>query len=72
MKPYANTDGDSGIAAYEIGLTWIDVKFKNTAKVYRYSHASAGQEHVENMKKLVERGNGLNAYINRYVRNDYE
>lgn len=40
MQRYLNVDGDSNIEAYEIGTTYIDVKFFGTAKVYRYSYYS--------------------------------
>lgn len=71
MIRYANTGGDSGVEAYEIGETYIDVKFSD-GSCYRYSYASAGREHVEAMKQLAKRGEGLNSYIMRKCRQGYE
>lgn len=71
MRPYLNIDGDSNVEAYEIGTDYIDVKFRGTMKVYRYSYISAGQENVEQMKTLAQRGTGLNSFIMRNVRTNY-
>ena len=46
--------------------------FFGTAKTYRYSYASAGEHHVEQMKVLAQNGCGLNSYIMRNVRFSYE
>jgi hypothetical protein len=72
MKRYNNSGGNSGVSSYEIGSDFIAVKFSATPRVYRYSYASAGRTHVENMKKLAVGGSGLNSYINRYVKDLYE
>ena len=71
MHPYLNIDGDSNVEVYEIGADYIDVKFKGTIKVYRYSYISAGRENVEQMKILAQRGTGLNSFIMRNVRIKY-
>lgn len=72
MRPYLNIDGDSNVEAYETGANYIDVEFKGTTKVYRYSYQSAGRENVEQMKILAQRGTGLNSFIMRNVRTKYE
>lgn len=72
MVKYLNIDGDSNIEAYEIGTSYIAVKFFGTAKVYVYSYASAGVENVETMKNLARQGNGLNSFIIKNVRYKYE
>ena len=55
MERYRNSGGDSGVSAYEIGSDYIIVKFSGTTKTYRYSYGGrAGNNHVENMKKLAE------------------
>ncbi|MFJ1391646.1 hypothetical protein ACIKQ7_04120, partial [Acinetobacter baumannii] len=69
MQQYLDLDGDSGIFAYEIGDTYIRVKFDKTFKIYQYSYYKAGQLHVEKMKILAKSGNGLNSYIMRNVKN---
>lgn len=68
---YCNLRGNSGIREYTVDSDYIVVVFSTGAQ-YRYSYASAGKEHVENMKKLAEKGTGLNSYIMRNVRLKYE
>lgn len=70
MKPYQGTDGDSGIAAYECGPGWIAVRFRRGG-TYRYDGRHPGAAHVLEMQRLAEAGDGLNTYINRFVRDDY-
>lgn len=41
MTPYRDWDRDSGIRAYDIGSSHMDVQFKDGA-VYRYTAVSAG------------------------------
>lgn len=72
MQTYANNGGNSNIRAFEIGTDYIDVQFNGGGKVYRYSYKSAGEEKVEYMKELAKRGSGLNSYINRFVKFNYE
>ena len=72
MERYRNSSGSSGVSAYEIGSDYILVKFSGTARTYRYSYRKAGQNHVENMKRLAQSGSGLNSYINIHVKNLYD
>ena len=72
MERYKNSGGDSGISAYEIGSDYIIVKFSSTVRTYRYSYRKAGQNHVENLKRIAQSGRGLNSYINNYVKNLYD
>lgn len=71
MKRYADINGDSGVVAYEIDDGSITVQFEGTIQLYTYSYASAGQSHIETMKKLAAQGDGLNAYINNNVKFKY-
>lgn len=71
MIPYANSGGDSGVAEYELGVDYIDVKF-TTGAIYRYSVRSAGKANVEKLKKFALAGIGLNSYINRVCKKLYE
>ncbi|MDO8423321.1 MAG: hypothetical protein Q7S99_14285 [Parvibaculum sp.] len=65
MPKYKDLDGDSGVVGFELGPDWIEVEFESgAAKFYRYTYASAGIEHVNEMKQLAIMGEGLNAYIN--------
>lgn len=71
MQQYKNLGGDSGVRAFLIGEDYIDVQFDGSA-IYRYSYKSAGIDKVEEMKRLAVQGYGLNSYIMRYARMDYE
>ncbi|WP_312502936.1 hypothetical protein [Lacrimispora sp.] len=68
MIIYKDINGDSGVSGYEIGNDYIDVQFKGTQKIYRYSNQSAGSRNVETMKMLAKNGDGLNAFINKNVK----
>lgn len=72
MERYRNSGGDSGVSAYEIGSDYIIVKFSGTARTYRYSYRKAGQNNVENLKRLAQNGSGLNSYINNHVKFLYD
>jgi len=71
MQTYRNLSGVSGVAAYEIGSDYIKVEFKD-GMTYVYTHRSAGEQKIEEMKKLALNGSGLNTYINKYAKHDYE
>ncbi|MFC3903059.1 hypothetical protein SAMN05421749_104141 [Acinetobacter marinus] len=72
MERYLDVNGDSGVVGYEIGDTYIRVKFSGTTRIYTYSYQSAGMNRVENMKRLARSGDGLNSYIMRYAKKLYE
>ena len=73
MTKYLNKGGDSGINEYDIGADYIIIHFwTGKYKHYKYSYIKPGREKVEIMKKLAERGEGLNEYINRVIKKDYE
>lgn len=69
MKRYGGADGDSGIEAYECGLVRIDVRFRRGG-MYRYDDRHPGAEHVLELQRLAEVGDGLNTWTNRFVRDD--
>lgn len=71
MKIYRDVNGDSGVKEYEYGEDYILVQFK-TGTPYRYSYGSAGIQNIELMKRLADSGDGLNAFINKNVKNKYE
>ncbi|MDY2637150.1 MAG: hypothetical protein SOV56_04355 [Phascolarctobacterium sp.] len=71
MERYANHRGNSSVRGYSIGEAYIDVMFSSGA-VYRYSYRSAGIAKVEEMKRLAVAGQGLNSYIMRHARFNYE
>ena len=69
-KPYVNQTGHSGVIAYRIEDDAIAIKFAGGA-VYTYDSEAPGFEHVEQMKRLAEKGRGLATYINQFVRGNY-
>ena len=71
MELYQNISGDSGIYAYDTGSDFITVYFIN-GKQYTYSYRSAGTGNVEQMKNLAHTGSGLNGFIIKNCKEDYE
>ena len=67
MIRYKNLGRDSGINSYELGPDYIRVAFEGL-HVYLYTNDITGEENIEQMKQLAERGEGLNEFINKYVR----
>jgi hypothetical protein len=70
MTPYRDWDQDSGIRAYDVGSSHMDVAFKDGA-VYRDTALSAGRANLDRMIVLARAGDGLNEFINRAVRKRY-
>ena len=71
MKRYKNITGQSGVTAYNISPTGIDIEF-NLDAVYRYTYASAGKAIIEKMKRLALNGEGLSTYISQHVKDKFE
>jgi hypothetical protein len=71
MKKYGRLNGESGVTAYQLEDEAIRVRFVD-GTVYRYSYASTGPGHVENMKVLAAAGHGLSSYISKHARDNYE
>ena len=70
MQPYKDPRGNSGVTAYESGLDYIDVQFRDGAR-YRYTYQVPGAEHVKAMKQLASEGQKLATYINQHVREHF-
>ena len=70
METYKNLGGDSGVSSFEIGSDYIEVEFHDGA-IYLYTYESAGEYNIEEMKKIANSGEGLNSFINKYVRKKY-
>lgn len=70
MTKYEDINGDSGVLRFKIDNDTIIIEFKGGSQ-YLYTYASAGQTHIEKMKILAQHGDGLNGYINKYVRTKY-
>ena len=69
MTPYKNLAHNSGILAYEIGKSFIKVKFRDG--MYTYNYSRPGKKAVDAMKLLAVKGRGLSTYISRVVRDNY-
>jgi hypothetical protein len=69
MKTYrsvsAGTGVPSGVKAYHYGRDYITVWF-NGGHRYKYTYSSCGINHVETMKLLADRQNGLSTYIAKH------
>ena len=70
MEIYKDIDNDSSISGYDIGHDFIVVYF-NDGSAYLYNNQVTGANNVERMKILARNGEGLNSYINRYVKKIY-
>ncbi len=70
MERYANLGRDSNIASYEFGAGSITVQF-NDGSVYLYTNQSSGSKNLAEMQRLAQVGQGLNSFINRFVRKCY-
>ena len=71
MKENKNLNGNLSIQAFSIENEYIDVLFSDE-KVYRYLYRSAGAAKIEEMKRLANQDYGLNSYIIRCAKMDYE
>jgi len=68
MERYANWSGNSGVVAYEIGADSVTIQFRD-GSIYLYTVSSAGPANIDRMKSLARQGSGLNAFINKQVKN---
>ena len=71
MKTYKNLSGNSGIATYEIGRTFINIKFKGESGIYTFNYEQPGRDIIEEMKALALSGKGLGTFISDEVGNNY-
>ena len=71
MTEYKNLSGESGVVKYEILSDGIRVQWVG-GDIYYYSNASAGADHISEMKRLAQKGRGLATYISQNVRGNYE
>jgi hypothetical protein len=67
MKTYKNLSGNSGVVAYEIGRTFIKIKFEGESGIYTFDYKRPGKQQVETMKTLAAKGEGLSTYISKEV-----
>jgi len=71
MQHYKNLGGDSGVRAFELAAGQITVEFTTGAQ-YLYTVASSGASAIEEMSRLALAGHGLNSYISRFVKKNFE
>ncbi|GAB3311727.1 hypothetical protein [Luteimonas notoginsengisoli] len=72
MHRYSDTTGGSGVEAFELCPDAILVRFRDSDRVYRYSHRTAGRARVDEMKRLALAGRGLATFISRHASDLYE
>lgn len=70
MEQYENLQGNSGVLAYEIGIDYIKIRFREGT--YLYTYEKPGSFFVEQMKLQAKNGKGLCTFINKYVRENYK
>lgn len=70
MRRYRDVHGDSGVVAYDPGPDFIKVRFKHGG-TYVYDYESTGRFQVERMKVLAVSGEGLSAFISKFVKENY-
>lgn len=70
MRRYKDIHRDSGVVAYDIGPGSIVIRFRDGG-VYLYDGSNPGAAHVAEMRHLATTGEGLNTYINKFVRDRY-
>lgn len=70
MRRYRDVQGDSGVVAYEPGPDFIKVRFKHGG-TYVYDYESTGTFQIERMKALAVSGEGLSAFISKFVKENY-
>ncbi len=70
MPIYRDINGDSGVYSYELENGSIKVQFEGGSS-YLFTNTSAGANHIVEMQRLAQSGDGLNSYINRHARKNY-
>lgn len=70
MQPYPDRAGNSGVVAFGLGDSYIDVEFRGGAR-YRYDGTTPGQQELAIMRRLALAGRGLATYISQHVRDRY-
>lgn len=68
MEKYRNINNNSDIEGYECGEDWIFIIFTN-GDHDKYTYGCVGYYNLEKMKKLADRGSGLNSFINLNIKN---
>ena len=70
MEQYTNTSGTSVVKGYTPLADGIIVLF-TTGEAFTYTYESAGKRHIQTMKKLARKGQGLGEYIENVVKHGY-
>lgn len=72
MTKYLNLSGKSGVTRYEIGSNYIIVEFVDKVshydRIYLYTNAATGTDHIDEMRRLALLGRGLHGYINTHLK----
>jgi hypothetical protein len=70
-RRYKNKSGRGGVREYEVARSHILLWFGSDPATCRYDETKPGRRHVEAMKRLAEKGEGLTTYVNQHVRGNY-
>lgn len=70
MQKYKNRSGSSAIVGYQLEANSITVQF-DSGSIYTYDYKTTGSQHVEMMKSLAIKGEGLHSFIHANVKNRY-
>jgi hypothetical protein len=62
---YPNRSGRSGVVAYKLVRSGIQIQFVS-GPPYEYSAGLSGADHIEAMRQRAEQGRGLATYINQH------
>ena len=62
---YPNRSGRSGVLAYKLVRSGIQIQFVS-GPPYEYTAALSGVDHVEALRRRAEQGRGLATYINQH------
>jgi hypothetical protein len=71
MAKYENLSGRSNVKSYKSTRGKLNIKFGDGSR-YLYTPGSAGAYKLRRMRELAGKGIGLNRYINKKVKNNYE
>jgi hypothetical protein len=72
MRTYGARGGSSGVSHYEIGPSYIHLRFRHDPRVFVYTDKRPGLAKVLVMQHLAIEGEGLTEFVHEQVPGDYE
>lgn len=67
MTRYKNLHGDSGVEEYDIRPNAIAIQFAGSDTIFVFTDSRTGSNHIAEMKRLAELGEGLARYVRSEV-----